>query len=121
MVRSTRQRSWKKQCDFVSAKSVQSDGIRLRTKLKEFSAAVKWLVALDRHEFVERKSVRCARLRMTTMVFGAVLRLYVLCMEANLELTQTAKKLKTRIKEKKGGRNIGQRFLKGRIIEFHRD
>ena len=45
-----------KQGDFVSAKGVQSNGMRLRTKLKEFSAAVKWLVALDRHEFVERKA-----------------------------------------------------------------
>ena len=41
-----------KQGDFVSAKGVQSNGMRLRTKLKEFSAAVKWLVALDRHELV---------------------------------------------------------------------
>ena len=32
------------------------NGMRLRTELKEFSAAVKWLVALDRHEFVERKA-----------------------------------------------------------------
>ena len=45
-----------KQGDFVSAKGVQSNGMRLRTKLKEFSAAVEWLVALDRHEFVERKA-----------------------------------------------------------------
>ena len=33
---------------------MQSNGVRLRTKLKEFSAA--WLVALDRREFVERKA-----------------------------------------------------------------
>ena len=46
----------KKQGDFVSAKGMQSNGMRLRTKLKELSAAVKWLVALDRHEFVERKA-----------------------------------------------------------------
>ena len=45
-----------KQCDLVSAKRVQSNGMRLRTKLKELSAAVKWLVALDRREFVERKA-----------------------------------------------------------------
>ena len=45
-----------KQCDFVNAKSVQSNGMMLRTKLKEFSATVKWLVALDKHEFVERKA-----------------------------------------------------------------
>ena len=45
-----------KQGDFLSAKGVQSNGMRLRTKLKEFSAAVKWLVALDRHEFVETKA-----------------------------------------------------------------
>ena len=47
-----------KQGEFVSAKRVQSNGMRLRTKLKEFSATVKWLVALDRHEFVERAVVR---------------------------------------------------------------
>ena len=34
-----------KQGDFVSAKGVQSNSMWLRTKLKEFSAAVKWLVA----------------------------------------------------------------------------
>ena len=120
MVRSTRQRSWKKQCDFVSAKSVQSDGMRLRTKLKEFSAAVKWLVALDRHEFVERKSVRCARLRMTTMVFGAVLRLYVLCMEANLELNKL-RKTQNEDQRKERWQEHWAEVLKGRIIEFHRD
>ena len=34
-----------KQSDFVSAKCMQSNGMRLRTKLKEFSAAIIWLVA----------------------------------------------------------------------------
>ena len=76
-----------KQSDFVSAKGVQSNGMGLRTKLKEFSAAVIWLVALDRHEFVERKRMM-HRLRMTTTMLGTVLLLYVLCMEANFELTR---------------------------------
>ena len=100
-----------KQGDSASAKGVQSNGMRLRTKLK---AAVKWLVALDKHEFVERKAYD-AQIALTTTMFGAVLRLYVLCMETDLELTKrfrkrTVKKLKTRIKENKNGRNSGQRF-----------
>ena len=63
------------------------------------------------------------RLRMKTTMLGSVLLLYVLCMEANLELTKrfrkrTLKKLKTRIKEKKGGRNIGQRFFRAASLNF---
>ena len=45
-----------KQENCAGAKRMQVIGLGLQTKLKEFAAAVRWLVALDRHEFVERKA-----------------------------------------------------------------
>ena len=45
-----------KQGNCVGAKRMQVIGLGLQTKLKEFATAVRWLVALDRHQFVERKA-----------------------------------------------------------------
>ena len=45
---------FEERCDFHSAESMQSGGKKLRVWLEDFSAAVEWLGALDRHEFVEK-------------------------------------------------------------------
>ena len=107
-----------KQCDFFNAKSVQSHGMMLRTKLREFSAAVKWLVALDRHEFVEREreTRTMRRLRTTAMMFGDVLWLYVLCtiLKKNGEKTQNEDQRKERWQQH------WAEVFQSSIIEFHR-
>ena len=97
--------------------------MRLRTKLKEFSAAVKWLVALDRHEFVERKAYDAQIAHdnndvrecfaVVRALHGTEPRAPKTILKKNVEKT-----LKTRIKEMKGGRNMGQRFFRAASWNF---
>ena len=113
-----------KQGDFVSAKGVQSNGMRLRTKLKEFSPAVKWLVALDRHEFVERKAYDSQIAHDNNDVWGcfAVLRAlhggkpraHKTMKKKSGEKTQNEDQRKERWQEH------WAEVFQGSIIEFHR-
>ena len=65
------------------------------------------------------------RLRMTTTMFGAVLLLYVLCMEANLELTKrflksAEKKTQNEDQRKERWQEHWADVFQCSIIEFHR-
>ena len=118
MLRSAWQRSWKNNV-ILSMRRVQATGMMLRTKLNEFSAAVKWLV-LDRHQSVERKAHDAQIAHDNNDVRGCFARAlhegkpraHKMILKKNGE-----KKLKTRIKEKKG-RNIGQKFFRAGSKNF---
>ena len=111
MLRSTWQKKLGKQCVFANAKRVQVNGTMLRTQLKEFSAAVKWLVALDGHEFVERKAYDAQIAHDNNDVRG--------CFAVVRALHGGKPRAhKTRIKEKKGDKNIGQKFFRARSLNF---
>ena len=103
---------------------MQSNGMRLRTKLKEFSAAVKWLVASDRHEFVERKAYdaqiahdnnnvkRC--LAVVRALHGGKPRAHTTILRKSGEKTQNEDQRKERWQEHRAD------VFQGSIIEFHR-
>ena len=110
-----------KQGDFVSAKGVQSNGMRLRTELKDFSTAIKWLI-LDRHELVERKAYDAQIAHDNNDVrgcFAVVRALHGGKPRAHKTiLKKCCEKTQNEIKEKKGDKNIGLRFFKAASLNF---
>ena len=111
-----------KQGGFVSAKGVQSNGTRLRPKLKDFSAAVEWLVALDRREFVERKAYDAQIARDNNDVrgcFAVVRALHGGKPRAHKTIFKKERgKTQNEEQRKERWRNIGQRFFRATSWNF---
>ena len=89
---------------------VQSGAMVLRARLKDFSAAVKFVVALDGREFVGRLKGFSAAV---TALCGGKPRAHKTILKMNGEKTQNE------IKEKKGGRSTRQRSFRAQSLNFY--
>ena len=96
--------------------------MKLRARLKDFSAAVKWLVTLDRHEFAEKQAYDAQIAHDNNDVRGCFAVVRALSggkpRAHKTILKRMVKRLRMKIKEKRGGKSIGQRSARAPSSTF---